>query len=59
MQDEVRAPILPRSEVLVEDDPMERFRRRKASPGFDSNAPRNAFEMFRDFRQESRTNSMK
>lgn len=50
--DGVRAPILPRSEVLVEDDPYLRHVRRRPKPV--SGDPNNVFEMFRDFSKESR-----
>jgi hypothetical protein len=51
----VRAPILPKTEILVEDDPFERHqRRRHQRSGFDPNAPRGVFEMFRDFSYETK-----
>lgn len=56
-EDEVRAPIMPKSETLVDDydSPYLRQQRRPRPPrtGFE-NSPGNVFEMFRDFNRESR-----
>lgn len=54
IDDEVRAPILPRSETLVEDDAylrLSNLRRRPKPAGGD---PNNVFVMFRDLNRESR-----
>jgi hypothetical protein len=46
-EDGVRAPIMPKSEVLVEDDPFIRRLRPQR------NGEANVFDMFRDYRHES------
>lgn len=53
VEPEVRAPIMPKHEVLVEEDPYEAYqRRRQHKTGFHNNTPKGVFEMFRDFNQE-------
>lgn len=47
----VRAPIMPKSEILVEDDPYMRPIRYRPPRGENANV----FDMFRDYRQESMT----
>jgi hypothetical protein len=56
-EDDVRAPIMPRAEVLVEDDPYLRhhnLRRARPPRGFEAGTSPNVFEMFRDLNRESR-----
>jgi hypothetical protein len=57
IEPEVRAPIMPKHEVLVEEDPYEAFQRarRAQRAGFHNNAPKSVFEMFRDFNQEAKS----
>ena len=47
----VRAPIMPVSEVLVEEDPFLRHARGRLVPN--RGEPANVFDMFRDYRHES------
>lgn len=53
-EDEVRAPIMPKQEILVEEDPYAAYLRQRAAArqGFNNNTPKGVFEMFRDFNQE-------
>jgi hypothetical protein len=49
-EDGVRAPIMPKSEVLVEDDPYTRQAQARLRP---PRGEANVFDMFRDYRHES------
>jgi len=55
-EDEVRAPIMPKQEVLVEEDAYDVYLRRRQAhrAGFHNSTPKGVFEMFRDFNQESK-----
>eukprot|EP01113_Clastostelium_recurvatum_P022242 TRINITY_DN2649_c0_g1_i1.p1 TRINITY_DN2649_c0_g1~~TRINITY_DN2649_c0_g1_i1.p1 ORF type:complete len:493 (+),score=103.24 TRINITY_DN2649_c0_g1_i1:95-1480(+) len=52
-EEEVRAPIMPKAEVLVDQMPRGRQFRAPRS-GFSPQHPPNAFDMFRDFQEETK-----
>lgn len=53
---EIRAPIMPKQEILVEEDPyLAHVRRRQQQRGgFHNSTPKGVFEMFRDLKDESK-----